>query len=95
MTPDPVFDKLARFTPSVSSLDAAEVLFRAGQASARTPWCWKIAVVGSVLVIAALLGERLVNNPNTNSDPWEAAPCDCGGPCSDPATRSEPVTDPE
>ena len=30
--------------------------------------------MGSVLVIAALLGERLVNNPNTNSDPWEAAP---------------------
>jgi hypothetical protein len=74
VTPDPVFDKLARFTPSVSSLDAAEVLFRAGQASAPTPWCWKIAVVGSVLVIAALLGERLANNSNTNSDSWDGVP---------------------
>ena len=36
--------KLARFTPSASSLDPADVLFRAGRASARTPWGWKIAV---------------------------------------------------
>ena len=44
MTPDPVFDKLARFTPDAGGLDPAEVLYRAGRASARTPLAWKLAV---------------------------------------------------
>ena len=74
MTPDPVFGKLTRFTPRVPSLDPADVLFRAGQDSARTPWGWKIAVSGLGLVIAALVGERLVNNRNANPGPQRAAP---------------------
>ena len=57
ITPDPVFDKLSRFTPSVPSLDPAEVLFCLGQASAPTHWGWKIAVSGLALVIVALLGD--------------------------------------
>jgi hypothetical protein len=74
LTPDPVLDKLTRFTPSGSSLDPADVLFRAGRASARTPWGWKVAVSGLAVVIAALLGERVVNNQNANPGPKEAAP---------------------
>lgn len=50
MTPDPVLDKLARFTPDGSAVDPAEMLFRAGRASARTHWGWKAAVAGLLLV---------------------------------------------
>lgn len=74
MTPDPVFDKLTRFTPSASSLDPAELLFRAGQASARTPWGWKVAVPGLLLVVAVLLGDRLVNTPSANVGSQEVVP---------------------
>lgn len=42
-------EKLARFTPA-GGLDAAEVMFAAGRASARTPWGWKAAV--AVLLLA-------------------------------------------
>jgi hypothetical protein len=73
ITPDPVLGKLTRFTPIAPSLDPADVLFRAGRASARTPRGWKMAVSGLALVIAALLGERLVNNPGANPGPQEAA----------------------
>ena len=50
MTPDPVFDKLARFTPDSGGLDPAEVLFQAGRSSARTPIVWKLAV--AVLLVS-------------------------------------------
>ena len=53
MTPDPVFDKLARFTPDASGLDPADILFRAGRASARTPWAWKAAA--AVLLVSNVL----------------------------------------
>jgi hypothetical protein len=49
MTPDPVLDKLARFTPSSSAVNNAALLFAAGRASARTPWAWKVAVAGLLL----------------------------------------------
>jgi hypothetical protein len=42
MNPDPVA-KLAKFTPAAPT-DAAELLFAAGRASARTHWLWKVAV---------------------------------------------------
>jgi hypothetical protein len=54
LNPDPVFDKLARFSPSEASLDPAEILFRAGRASAHTPRVWKIAVVGLLLTTIGL-----------------------------------------
>jgi hypothetical protein len=53
MTPDPVYDKLARFNPDATGLDPAEVLFRAGRASAKTPRVWKVAVAGLLLANAA------------------------------------------
>lgn len=59
MTPDSVTDKLARFTADGSQVDPAEILFRAGRASARTPRMWKLAVAGLVLtnlVTAGFLG---------------------------------------
>jgi hypothetical protein len=45
---DPVA-KLAMFTPA-SAVDANELLFVAGRASARTPWGWKAAV--AVLIVS-------------------------------------------
>ena len=49
ITPDPVLDKLARFTPSSSAVKNAAMLFAAGRASARTSWIWKVAVAGLLL----------------------------------------------
>ncbi len=92
MTPEPVFEKLTRFTPSASSLDPAEVLFRAGQASVRTPWGWKVGVSGLLLVVAVLLGERLVNNQNAKPGSQEAAPITVVAPVPIPA--SEPSLSP-
>ena len=94
MTPDPVIGKLTRFTPSGSSLDPAEVLFRAGRASARTPWGWKMAVSGLVFVTAALLGERLVNDRNAKSGPREAAPVSVVAPVPIPTPDQSPSPSP-
>jgi hypothetical protein len=94
MNPDPVLEKLARFTPNASSLDPAELLFRAGQASARTPLGWKIAVPGLLLLIAALLGERLMNNPNANPGPSEAVPVIVVVPVPIPVSEPSPSPDP-
>jgi len=74
MTPDPVLGRLTRFTPREPALDPADVLFRAGRDSARTPPGWKVAVWGLGLAAAALLGERVVNHRDANSRPREAAP---------------------
>lgn len=54
MTPDPVLEKLVRFTPSAPEIDTAEILFRAGRASARTHGGWKLAVAGLLLANIAL-----------------------------------------
>jgi hypothetical protein len=56
MNPDPVFDKLAKFTPDAARANAAELLFAAGRASARAHWGWKAAVVGLVLANVVSLG---------------------------------------
>ena len=54
MTPDPVLDKLARFSPDAGGLDPAEVLFRAGRASVRTPRLWKGAVAALLVANVVL-----------------------------------------
>jgi hypothetical protein len=92
MTPDPVATMLSGFTLRESSLDPADVLFRAGQASARTPWGWKIAVAGLVLVIAALLGERWAPHRSTNVGPPDATPVIVTTPV--PAPEPNPVPTP-
>ncbi len=40
MTPDPVFDKLAQFSPSGGGLDRDAILFAAGRAAARSRRVW-------------------------------------------------------
>jgi hypothetical protein len=74
MSPDPILDKLARFTPNGSAIDQAALLFEAGRASARTPLGWKFAVAA---LLAANLGWLSVltfhsnprNLPGTNAVP--------------------------
>jgi hypothetical protein len=66
MNPDPVA-KLARFTPAPSP-DAADLLFAAGRASARTHWLWKVAVaalVASNAALGTLLALRTTDPPPT------------------------------
>ena len=70
MNPDPVA-KLAKFTPAPSA-DAAELLFAAGRASARTHWLWKVAVaalVTSNVALGALLALRSTAPPALPSEP--------------------------
>jgi hypothetical protein len=91
MTPDPVATVLAGFTLRESSLDPADVLFHAGRASARTPWGWKVSVTGLVLVIAALLGERLASGRNANTGPGEGSPVVGTVPSPSPEPSPGPI----
>jgi hypothetical protein len=70
MNPDPVA-KLARFTPA-SGPDAAELVFAAGRASARTHWGWKAAVaalVASNLALGAVIAFRAPAEPPAHPEP--------------------------
>jgi hypothetical protein len=49
MTPDPVFDKLSRFSPSSGGLDRDAIVFAAGRASARSRRLWP-AVAGLLTI---------------------------------------------
>ena len=69
MTPDPVLDRLAGFSPDSSGIDPAEVLFRAGRATARTPRVWKIAVVGLVMTNVVTLGLFIAQGPTPGPTP--------------------------
>jgi hypothetical protein len=53
--PDPVLDKLGRFTPDATGINRDEWLFAAGRASARTPRGWKAAAGVLALTQAAIL----------------------------------------
>lgn len=86
MTPDPVYDRLAQFTPA-SGLDPAAVLFAAGRASARTPRGWKLAVAGLVLTNLAAVGAIVFLRPEPIAVPLPA-PAPAGVP--EPAGAEEP-----
>ena len=91
VTPDPVFDRLARFSPDSTGLDPADVLFRAGRASARTPRGWKVAVVGLVIshVVTVLV---LVRSNHPTAPTPEVAPTPVVVPL--PAPRPESLPEP-
>jgi hypothetical protein len=91
MTPDPVLGRLTRFTPREPALDPADVLFRAGRDSARTPRGWKVAVAGLGLVTAALLGERVMNSRDANVGRPGATPLDVVVPVPTPASGQGPA----
>jgi len=68
MIPDPILDKLARFTPHGTAGEQAGLLFTAGLASARTHWGWKIAVVGLLLANLGWLS-LLTFHPSAETPP--------------------------
>jgi hypothetical protein len=62
MNPDPVFDKLVRFSPSSGGLDRDAILFASGRASARSRRIWPaiagFLAVTQAITLAALLMPR-------------------------------------
>jgi hypothetical protein len=94
LRPDPVFDKLGRFTPDASGLDRDEWLFQAGRASVPAPraWKWLAALLAAtqLLTIAGWLGLRQSRQPElvpaataspapeSPTDPYRAEPDSIG-----------------
>lgn len=94
LTPDPVFDKLARFTPDGSPIDPAELLFRAGRASARTPCYWKLTVAGLLAANFVTVGLILSRGENRTPPPPEPQPITVVVPVPVPVPSSDPVPSP-
>ncbi|MDB5307322.1 MAG: hypothetical protein JWO38_1524 [Gemmataceae bacterium] len=97
MTPDPTLDKLVRFTPD-AAVDPAEILFRAGRASVRTPRGWRLAVVGLLLANAATAGVLIVRGQTPAPPPAEPLAVPVVVPVVIPAPAPElpvPPTGPE
>lgn len=89
MTPDPVLDKLARFTPDGSQIDPAELLFRAGRASARTHWGWKAVVAGLLLANLGTAGFLVLRSEKSPLPP-EPAPVQLVVPAAVPSPEPPP-----
>jgi hypothetical protein len=89
MTPDPVLDKLARFTPDGSPVDPAAILFRAGRASARTHWGWKVAVAGLLLANLGTVGFFALR-PEKPHQPPEPMPVPVAVPVVVPSPEPQP-----
>jgi hypothetical protein len=77
LRPDPVFDKLGRFTPDPSGIDRDEWLFQAGRASVRTSRAWKwlagLLATMQALTVAAWVGYREPPSPSPVVSPPPAA----------------------
>jgi hypothetical protein len=69
MSHDPVLDKLAKFTPDRGIVDHAELLFAAGQASARTHWLWKAAVAALLAANVACVALLILDRSSPASQP--------------------------
>jgi hypothetical protein len=100
LTPDPVADTLARFTPDASAIDPAVVLFRAGQASARARvGTWKLAVAGLLLTNLVAVGWLTLRDWLTEPNRYPAPPAVVDAPVVtivvpvpvEPATQPSPA----
>ena len=93
---DPIA-KLSKFTPA-GGPDAAELLFAAGRASARTPWGWKAAVaalVASNLALGAVLAFRTREvPPSPHPDPVPVVQPQPELPAPAPPSSPAPTDDP-
>src|SRR5262249_58716654 len=92
MNPDPVFDWLARLAPNGAGLDPAEVLVRAGRASARTAWGWKLAVASLLLANAVTVAVLLMHRDSPR--PLEVTPAPAVTPVPAPTPAPPPETTP-
>jgi hypothetical protein len=90
MIPDPVLDKLARFTPNAALVDNGALLFAAGRASARSHWLWKVAVVGLLLANSGWLA-HFIYRQNTQTTPMHDLQ---NQPLPAATSQPEPVTPP-
>jgi hypothetical protein len=63
MTPDPVFDKLARFSPSPGGLDRDSILFAVGRASARPRRIWP--AIAAILAVTQAITLTLLLLPRS------------------------------
>jgi hypothetical protein len=92
--PDPVFDKLGRFTPDASGIDRDDWLFRAGRASARTPRAWKwaagVLAVSQTVTLAAWLADR-PSDPTADRPPDLPPAIPSSQPVEPPASSSYQV----
>jgi len=97
--PDPVTDRLARFTPNASGLDRDALLFTAGQRSARGSRLWPVAAgllaVSQVVTLLALWpsepGKTPVVGPGPATSPLPEAITPATPPSSDVwSVRSNP-----
>jgi hypothetical protein len=79
--PDPVTDRLVRFTPSAAGLDRDALLFAAGRRSARGSRLWPVAAallaVSQVVTLIALwpserVAQPVVSPAEVNSPPPES-----------------------
>jgi hypothetical protein len=97
--PDPVTDRLARFTPNASGLDRDALLFAAGQRSARGSRFWPIAAallaVSQVVTLIALWPSEPAKSPVVAPVPANSPPLEPVGPTTPPSAdvwtaRSDP-----
>jgi hypothetical protein len=97
--PDPVTDRLARFTPSAGGLDRDALLFAAGRRSARSSRLWPAAVVllavSQVVTLIALWPSERVAPPVVGPVPANSPPPKSVAPPTPPASdvwtvRSDP-----
>jgi hypothetical protein len=87
--PDPVTDRLARFTPSAAGLDRDALLFKAGRRSARASRLWLVATtvlaVSQAATLVVLWPHETANRPVTSTAPPAAAPApETGSPPPSP-----------
>ena len=79
MSPDPVFDKLARFSPSAGGLGRDAILFAAGRASARSRRLWPaiagvLAVTQTITLALLLMPPSPREIPTNNQTPAASPP---------------------
>jgi len=95
MNNDPVIHRLARFTPDESLIDPAALLFRAGRASARTSWGWKLAVAGLLLANAVTVAILFARRDPPRPPEATPAPAMTPAPALPPAPMPESPPSPE
>src|SRR5262245_13822395 len=89
--PDPMTDRLSRFTPTAPGLDRDAILFAAGRRSARGSWLWK-ALAG--LLAATQVLTLLALWPRPQPAGTSVSPPAMVAPAAEPAPPPPPTSSP-
>jgi len=73
MKPDPLAERLGRFTPNAGGLDRDSLLYAAGRASAQPNRLWP-ALTGLLGITQAVTLTLLLSRPTSTAPPQPAAP---------------------